>query len=348
MTAAERTLFGREPRYEGGLRELPGATWAWLQPNGEWGESNAGLVVGAGQALLVDTLWDTRLTRRMLAAMGEVTDVPIGTVVNTHSDGDHVWGNELVEGAEIVSSDAAAAAIADESPATLERFRRTGRALRAAGGLAPGLGLGPVGRYFEGMVAPYDFTDVSVVPPTRTFSGEEQLDVGGRTVRLVEVGPAHTPGDLLVLVPDARVLYAADILFVGVTPVMWAGPLSNWVAALDLILESDAETIVPGHGPVCGKAEAEALRRYWTWLEAAARRRLGTGMSVPDAAWDILSGDEFRAAEWAAWDLPERILVNLATIDRERRGRSGPVGTATRLRVLASMAALSSKLAAAG
>ena len=65
-------------------------------------------MVGDGEALLVDTLWDLRLTRRMLDAVAERVDVPIRTLVNTHSDGDHVWGNQLVPGADIVATSAAA------------------------------------------------------------------------------------------------------------------------------------------------------------------------------------------------------------------------------------------------
>jgi cyclase len=72
--------------------------FAWLQPNGGWGESNAGLVVGDGEALLIDTLWGPPLAERMLAAIGERVRVPITTVVNTHSDGDHTWGNQLLDG----------------------------------------------------------------------------------------------------------------------------------------------------------------------------------------------------------------------------------------------------------
>ena len=323
---------------------LSDSTWAWLQPNGEWGESNAGLVAGEGEALLVDTLWDTALTGRMLTAFRRASGAPIRTLVNTHSDGDHVWGNQLVPEASIVSTAAAARVIGTETPAALERFRGTGRALRELGARTGAARLRSVGEYFEGMIAPYDFAGVRITPPTRTFSGELDLDVGGRAVKLIEVGPAHTAGDAIVLVPDARVIFAADVLFVGVTPVMWAGPLRNWLAALDLVLDADVDTVVPGHGPVCGKAEVEALRRYWVWLEAAVRPRLGRGMSVAEAAGDLVASDEFRAAEWAGWDLPERILINVATLDRERRGRTGAIGVPARLRLLGRTAALGASM----
>jgi cyclase len=93
-----------------GLVEVGEGVWAWLQGDGSWGWSNAGLVTGSGEALLVDTLFDWRLTREMLAAMRAATPAAarIATVVNTHSNGDHCYGNALVEGAEIVATRAAA------------------------------------------------------------------------------------------------------------------------------------------------------------------------------------------------------------------------------------------------
>src|SRR5258705_13853171 len=95
--------------YSKGLHDLGDGCYAYLQPDGGWGWSNAGLIVGDGSSLLVDTLFDLRLTGEMLAAMETVTTAaPIGTLVNTHANGDHCYGNELVNGAEIVASSAAA------------------------------------------------------------------------------------------------------------------------------------------------------------------------------------------------------------------------------------------------
>ncbi len=69
----------------------------------------------------------------------------------------------------------------------------------------------------------------------RRSPASDELEVGGRRVELIEVGPAHTPGDAIVWVPDARVVFSGDIVFSGVTPIMWAGPASNWIAALERI-----------------------------------------------------------------------------------------------------------------
>jgi cyclase len=93
-------------------------------------------VVGDGASLLIDTLWDPRLTRRMLAAMAPlVRAAPIETLVNTHSDGDHWWENQEVRGAEIIATEAAAAVMEDESPADMKRFGALAGAMRLAGSL---------------------------------------------------------------------------------------------------------------------------------------------------------------------------------------------------------------------
>ena len=352
----ERTLFGKPARFEGGLHEVAPGVFAWLQPNGEWGESNAGVVVGEGKALLVDTLFDTRLTRRMLDAVDAGVGVPITVAVNTHSDGDHVWGNHLLDAARIISTDAAIEIIREEPPSALQRFKSAARPLRLFGTLPlpivgtlplpllPRLRLRELGAYIENMLGPYDFSDVQLTPPTQGFSVGLAGEVGGREVRLYEVGPAHTAGDLIVHVPDAHVVFAADVLFVGVVPVMWAGPTDNWLAALDRILSLDPDVIVPGHGPLAGPDDVLALRDYLAWVDAASKHRLESGLSVADTARDLVLDESYSDAPWADWDSPERIVITIATVDRHRRGERGGVGARERARLFAEVATLAAEI----
>jgi cyclase len=323
--AAITPLHPGPSRFEGGLTEVGSGVHAWLQPNGLLGESNAGLVVGDGASLLVDTLWDPRLTRRMLAAMAPVIEMaPIETLVNTHSDGDHWWGNQEVAGAQIITTEAARALMEDESPAEMKRFGALARALRFAGSLPvpyPRRGaVATIAAYVSEVLAPFSFDEVRLVPPTRTFSGELELAVGGREVNLIEVGPAHTAGDLIVWVPDAKVAIAADILFIGITPIMWAGPLDGWIAALERLLLLGAEQFIPGHGPVCGSDEVRRLIDYWRWLDEAAGQRLDAGVSPTEAARELVLGDEIAERGFADRLAPERALVSVGTIDAQRRG----------------------------
>ena len=111
--------------YEPGVRDFGNGCFAYLQPDGGWGLSNAGLVASQGEALLIDTLFDFPHTRAMLDGFARATDAKIATVFNTHQNGDHWFGNALVEGAEIVATERAAHAMAHETPALLAGLIRS-------------------------------------------------------------------------------------------------------------------------------------------------------------------------------------------------------------------------------
>ena len=286
--------------YTLGLHELSNGCHAYLQPDGGWGWSNAGLIVGEGASLLVDTLFDLKITQKMLDTMAHATEkAPISTVVNTHANGDHCYGNQLLSGKEIIASAATAHEMSEVPPAML-----------AALNSAPG----EVGDLFRHFFGEFDFEGIEPTLPTKTFTGKHSVIVGGRVVELVEVGPAHTAGDTLVFVPDARTVYTGDILFIGGTPIVWAGPLDNWIAACDLICSSDVEHIVPGHGPLTDKAGVTAIRDYLAYVQDEATERFNGGMDAWDAARDIaLNG----FAEWGEFG---RLAVNVDTVYRTLSG----------------------------
>ena len=168
-----------------------------------------------------------------------------------------------------------------------------------------------MGELFRSFFGDFDFDGIEPTPPTRTFDGRLDLEVGGRAVELIEVGPAHTKGDVLVHSPDDRTIFTGDILFIGGTPIVWAGPLSNWVKACDLILGMDVETVVPGHGPVTDKAGRGQVRDYLSVRggrgDRAPRRRhvrLGGGLATSPCG------------EFGEWGERGRIAVNVATVYR--------------------------------
>jgi cyclase len=287
--------------YSRGLHELGHGCFGYLQPDGGWGYSNAGLVVGDGASLLVDTLFDLPLTQAMLDSMVGVTrTAPIATLVNTHANGDHCYGNQLVGDAEIIASAATAHEMHDVPPAMMAALNR-----------APG----EVGELFAGFFGDFDFDGIELTPPTRTFEGWLDVEVGGRTIELIEVGPAHTAGDTLVHVPDARTVFTGDILFIGGTPIVWAGPLSNWVAACDLMLGMDIDVVVPGHGPVTDKAGVVAVRDYLAFVDGQAHEAFVAGVDAFDAARSIAAAIGVRP-EFSSWGEFGRITVNVETAYR--------------------------------
>lgn len=287
-----------------GLHDLGNGAYAWLAASNSWGWSNAGLIVDGEESLLVDTLYDLELTGHMLSRMraAEPRAGDIGTLVNTHANGDHCHGNELVSGAEIIASTASAQEMAELPPEAMA-------AIVAAAG-----DMGEVGRYFLHCFGQFRFDGIRHTPPTRTFDKQLDLTVGDKPVHLIEVGPAHTRGDVLVHSPTDRTVFTGDILFIEGTPVMWEGPVANWIKACRLIEAMDVDHIVPGHGPVTDRHGVASVRQYLEYVRDQARLRYDAGMDALEAARDI------ELAEFSAWSDPERIAVNVDSLYREFSG----------------------------
>lgn len=288
------------------LNDLGNGLWAYVQGDGSWGWSNSGLIEGTdGRSLVVDTLFTEALTADMLAAYRGATKAAdeIDVLVNTHSNGDHTFGNRLVGGARIVAS-AACAAEMDERPAG--SFKAIYEDPDAHG---------PLGAFFAETMFPwFDFSDIHHVPPTETFSGSRTLEIDGRRVELTELGPAHTRGDIIIHVPDAKTVFTGDILFSGGHPIVWAGPISNWVAGCEHILSLDVDIVVPGHGPVGDKAAVSALHDYLVHVHAAAKAAHDAGLTWEEAAYEV-GYDAFDS-----WLDRERVVANVANVFRELSG----------------------------
>lgn len=289
--------------YRLGLHEIGNNCFAYLQPDGGWGYSNAGLVVGEGSSLLVDTLFDLKRTTAMLASMAHAVRLaPIATVVNTHANGDHCYGNQLVSGAEIIATNATAREMVEVPPSMLAALNN-----------APG----EVGDLFRSFFGDFSFDGIELVPPTRTFDGRLDIEVGGRSIELIEVGPAHTAGDTIAYIPEANTVFTGDILFIGGAPIVWAGPLENWIAACDLISELNVETVVPGHGPLTNKTGVSHVRDYLSFVLEQSRTRFESGVDAFDAARDIareMLGNP--ASQFANLNDYGRICVNVDTAYR--------------------------------
>jgi cyclase len=287
--------------YTRGLHELGDGLHAFLQPDGGWGWSNAGLIVGDGASLLIDTLFDLNLTAEMLGAMAPVlAGSPLSGAFNTHGNGDHCYGNQLLPDAmPIYATDVAAEEIRAVPPAAAHTlFKETD------------LGADFVA-WARAAFGPFDWTGIETRAPTDTFSGETTIDVGEREVRLIEVGPAHTSGDAIAYVPDAAAVFTGDILFAASTPVIWAGPVSSWLAAAERILSLEPRVIVPGHGPLATAQMVRDLQEYLRFVQRESRQRFAAGMDAVAAA------DEIDLGPYADWGDAERIAVNVEMIYRE-------------------------------
>lgn len=285
-----------------GVHDIGNGLYGYVQPDGTWGWSNAGLVTSQGQTLLVDTLMSVPLTRQMLADFARVAGGDhVDLLVNTHANPDHFFGNGVVEGAEIVATATTREEMSGFNPRALANLSANWQDMGEAGEFL-----------FETMGRTFDFSGVDELTlPTRTFDGALTLRVGDKTVELTDLGPAHTDSDTIAFVPEDRVVFTGDLLFNEGHPVIWAGPMSNWIAACRFIENLEPEVVVPGHGPICDVSAVRNMRGYFEHLAAEARGRFDAGMDWRSAARDI------PMKEYAHWTDPERVVANVYALFKQ-------------------------------
>ena len=285
-----------------GVHEIGDGVYGYVQPDGTWGWSNAGLVTSRGQTLLIDTLMSVPLTRDMLDAFKKVPGgARIDKLVNTHANPDHFFGNGLVADAEIIATNTARSEMAGFDPKLL------------AGLAANYSQMGDAGAFlYETMGRKFDFSGVDEITlPNRTFDERLTIEVGDKTVELIDLGPAHTGSDTIAWVPRDATVFTGDLLFNEGHPIMWAGPVENWIAACQYIIDLDPATVVPGHGPITDTKAVANMRHYFEFVRDEARKRFDAGMDFDSAARDI------DMAEFRSWSDPERIVANVFSLYRQ-------------------------------
>jgi glyoxylase-like metal-dependent hydrolase (beta-lactamase superfamily II) len=283
------------------LKERARDVYTCLQEDRGLGCSNSGLVNRAG-GLVVDTFWDLPHTRDLIATYARVAPARARRVVNTHHNGDHCWGNQLFAGAEIIGHRVCAESFALESPAMLQALR--GQTASSDAALA----------WLAGRLADWDFAGIELTPPTTFVDERLELHLDGIAVHLLYVGPAHTGGDVIVHLPEQRIVFTGDVLFRLCTPIGWAGTYAKWIEALDRIVALAPEIVVPGHGPLCGVEGPREMKAYLQYVRAESERFFAAGIKALDAAKRMDLGP------YAGWTEPERLFFNVERAYRELRG----------------------------
>lgn len=211
--------------------------------------SNSAFVVTDDGVVVIDALGSPALAAELLTEIRRVTTQPLRHVVVTHYHADHVYGLQVLK---------AAGATVLAHPAGKEYLRSEAAQLRLAASRKE--------------LAPWIDDKTRLVPADRWLEAEDTtLRVGSFSFLIRHAGPAHTPEDLVVYLPERGVLFAGDLVFRGRIPFVGQADSQQWIASLARLIEFHPSLVVPGHGPVSREALAdlELTRDYLVFLRKA-------------------------------------------------------------------------------
>lgn len=224
-------------------------------PNPEnlgWNANMAFVVTGDG-VLVVDTGSSEAMGVALRNTIRMVTDQPVRWIVNTHSHGDHWLGNHAFAADEpqIMAGSAASERMRDQADGWIDSFNEmTGGATGRSRTLFP---------------------DRAVDEPTERMLGDLR-------VVLLPSGDSHSPGDVVVWLPENRVLIPGDVVYTDRAPSVWDGRVARWIEFLDTLMALEPAVVIPGHGRIEGPETLARLQGYLTALWAAVEEGVQQGL----------------------------------------------------------------------
>ena len=275
------------PAWKTEMRKLAPKVYAYIQEKGTWFISNAGLIVGKKEAIVVDSLSTKNMVEGFINEIKKVTDKPVRFLINTHFHGDHIYTNHFFPGAVVICDATTRVLTKKASPSEIEEYSKFWPEI--------------------------DFTGAEITPQDMGFEKNLTLYNDEREIQLVSVGPAHSPSDTFVYLPNERIVFCGDLLFYYCTPFALMGYISGYIQALDHLASLNAKIYVPGHGPVCGKEGLYEAREYLVLIRDEGRKYFDEGLSYTEAAERIDIG------KYEKWANKERIVGNLARAYSEFR-----------------------------
>jgi glyoxylase-like metal-dependent hydrolase (beta-lactamase superfamily II) len=257
-----RSLRDRSPRYHAVVGDARG----WVEIGDRvfvrryaFYDQNIGVILGDGEALVIDTRSTHVQGREILADLRALTAFPVNTVVDTHGHFDHAFGNHVFRPATIWGHEGCVSFMA-----------RTAEARRARIAL-------------EAPEIAADLAEVVVDPPDRTFGSSTSVVVGDRPVDLGFIGRGHTDHDILVTIPGADVLFVGDLLENGAVPFYGDAYPLDWALTAAAIAPRASGVVVPGHGDHADRAFAERQAASIAAVAELARRVHAGELTVDDA-----------------------------------------------------------------
>ena len=235
--------------------------------------SNAGFVVTDDSVVVIDALGSPALAEELVAKIKQITPKPISTVILTHYHADHIYGLQVFKalGAKIVANGLAKEYINSETARLRLEASRT-------------------------ELAPWINADTKMVNADKWIAQDAvPLSVGGTDFVLQHMGPAHTPEDTAVFLPQTGVLFIGDVVFRNRIPYVGQADSRHWITALDALLKLPVKVMVPGHGPASDepRKDMQMTRDYLEFLRT----------SMAKAAQNLDPFDDaYKATNWSSFE----------------------------------------------
>ena len=234
--------------------------------------SNAGVVIAPKGVVVIDALGSPALAKRLVSEIQKITDKPIQYVIVTHYHADHVYGLQVFKdlGAKVIAQEKGKLYLTSETAKLRLEVSRED--------LAP----------WVDENTRLEAADIWVI-------NDEQLMLSGWQFDLLKVGPAHTPDDLSVYVPEENVLFAGDLMFQGRIPFVGNADSAGWIKSLDRLLTLSPKVVVPGHGPHSSNppADLQFTRDYLQYLRDQMR----------EPALNLDDFDQaYKSADWSPYE----------------------------------------------
>ncbi len=218
---------------------------------------NSTLILGDKGAILIDTGFSDEIGAHIRRAAEKITKLPITHVINTHHHGDHTLGNVVFQGAEIISSENCKKLVEDTGADWIAIVESS------------------IGRKLP---------NTKAIPASRTYASETHtpVEINGVKMEFWVPAAAHTKGDMLVWLPDDKVMVAGDVLVNSVAPAFRDAEVKHWVETLEAMQRYPAKTIIPGHGPLMTMKEAKAMYKRMAEFYAGVEKVYKAGGSESD------------------------------------------------------------------
>jgi len=274
-------LFGANGLYE--VREVKPKVFIWIPEDVLDQESDplfsragtAGFIVTPEGVVVVDTTNSPFHARELLYEIRRRTETPVRYVINTHSAGDHMLGNEVFvdQQATLISTPVAQAEVRQYQQELARRLKED-----------------------EGWRLQARVRGFHVTLPTQTFASDMTLRLGGEEIKLLSL---LNNANAAVYVPGAKVLFLGELYQNGYFPRVGSRNVRRWIEMLRQVEAWDVDTYVPGHGPPSGKKELAEFRQFLEWLQKEVLARLQQGKFLVEVKRELVPSSTYH------WHAPE-------------------------------------------